>query len=53
MIAPASHQTISESWLAAAADFARVLLGIVLPLLLLAALVESFITPWVVFAVYS
>lgn len=52
-IAPAGDRTISESWLAAAADFTRVLLAIVVPLLLLAALIEAFITPYVVTAVYG
>ncbi|MDT8304493.1 MAG: stage II sporulation protein M [Anaerolineae bacterium] len=52
-IAPTGDRTISESWLAAAADFTRVFVAIVVPLLLLAALAEAYITPSVVMAVYG
>jgi stage II sporulation protein M len=52
-IAPAGDRTISENWLAAAADFTRIFVGIVAPLLLLAALVEAFVTPYAVIAVYG
>lgn len=52
LIAPAPEQTVSESWLLAAGDFFRLLLGMVLPLLLLAALLEAFVTPQVVFWLY-
>jgi uncharacterized membrane protein SpoIIM required for sporulation len=52
-IAPAGNRTISENWLAAAADFTRIFVGIVAPLLLLAALVEAFVTPYAVIAVYG
>lgn len=53
LIAPAPEQTVSETWLLAAGDFFRLLLGVVIPLLLLAALIEAFITPQVVFAIYG
>ncbi len=39
---------LGEVWLEAGADFIRVLAGLVLPLLLLAALLETFLTPVVV-----
>jgi uncharacterized membrane protein SpoIIM required for sporulation/ABC-type transport system involved in multi-copper enzyme maturation permease subunit len=39
---------LGEVWLEAAADFARVLVGLTLPLLVVAALLETFLTPAVV-----
>lgn len=53
VIAPPPNKTLSESFLAAMADFGRIFLGLVLPLLLLAAFVEAIITPRVLFAVYG
>mgnify|MGYP001087405575 CR=1 FL=1 len=53
LIAPVPEQTVSETWLLAAGDFLRLLLGVMLPLLLLAALLEAFVTPQVVFAIYG
>jgi len=47
LTAPADGKTIGESWLLALAKWARVILGVVVPLFLLAALVEVFITPQV------
>ncbi len=45
LITPAQDQTISESWLKGLADWARIMVALVIPLFLLAALVEVFITP--------
>jgi uncharacterized membrane protein SpoIIM required for sporulation len=55
LIAPPAdpNQVISERWLIAAADYSRVFVGLVLPLLFLAALVESYITPLVLVALYG
>jgi uncharacterized membrane protein SpoIIM required for sporulation len=53
LIAPADGQVISESWLLAAADFGRLLIGLVIPLLILAALVESYVTPVVLLWIYG
>jgi stage II sporulation protein M len=53
LIARTDGQTISERWLTAAADFTRLFLGLIVPLLLLAALIEAFVTPQVVVAVYG
>jgi len=53
IIAPPREQLISESWLLAAADFARVFIGLVIPLLLAAALVEGYITPRVLLWLYQ
>ena len=51
VIAPPSGKTLSEGWLMALADWAKISLALVVPLLLLAALAEVFITPLVVSAV--
>ena len=45
LISPAPGRTIGEAWLHSMADWAKVMLGLVLPLLLGAALVEVLITP--------
>ena len=47
LTAPADGKTIGEAWLLAAAKWARMMIAVVLPLFLLAALVEVFITPQV------
>ena len=52
-IAPPPRVTVSESWLLAAADFGRVFVGLVLPLLLLAAFVEAYVTPWLLSLAYG
>jgi len=45
---PAPGRTIGEAWLGAAADWAKVMVGLVLPLLLGAAALEVLLTPKVV-----
>lgn len=45
---PPQGQTVGQTWLGAAADAMKVGVAVVLPLLILAALVEVFITPEVV-----
>jgi ABC-type transport system involved in multi-copper enzyme maturation permease subunit len=47
LTAPANGKTIGEAWLLALAKWAKIMIGIVLPLFLLAAFVEVFITPQV------
>jgi len=47
---PAQGQTIGEALLHALADWCKVLVGLVIPLLLLAALLEVYLTPRVVIA---
>jgi uncharacterized membrane protein SpoIIM required for sporulation/ABC-type transport system involved in multi-copper enzyme maturation permease subunit len=42
---PAPDKTIGEVWLATLADWAKVMLGVVIPLLLIAAFIEAWITP--------
>ena len=52
-IAPPPERTLSEAFLLHAADFARILLGIALPLLLAAAFVEAYVTPAVLLYIYG
>ena len=42
---PARNQTIGEAWLRSLADWAKIMVGLVLPLFLGAALLEVFLTP--------
>jgi uncharacterized membrane protein SpoIIM required for sporulation len=51
VISPPYGKTLSEGWLMALADWAKISLALVVPLLLVAALVEVFVTPVVVSAV--
>jgi uncharacterized membrane protein SpoIIM required for sporulation len=53
ILAPPPDRTVSESWLLAAADFGRIILGFVIPLLIVSAVVEANITPWVLSQVYG
>ena len=53
IISPPPDRTVSEAFLAAAGDFVRLFMGIVIPLLLVAAFVEGFVTPEVVAWVYG
>jgi uncharacterized membrane protein SpoIIM required for sporulation len=53
VIAPPPDRTLGESYLAAAADFFRLLVGFVLPLLLMAAFVEAYLTPAIIAWVYG
>jgi uncharacterized membrane protein SpoIIM required for sporulation/ABC-type transport system involved in multi-copper enzyme maturation permease subunit len=45
MAAPAPGQVIGEAWLHSLADWARIMVGLVLPLLLGAAMLEVWLTP--------
>lgn len=53
LAAPARDQTIGEAWLAAFADWTRVMVALVLPLLLGAAFLEVFVTPRVVAYIFG
>lgn len=53
LLAPPPDKTVSESWLVAGADFGRILLGFVIPMLILSAFIEANITPWVLSQVYA
>lgn len=50
---PAPGKTISEAWLGAAADWAKVMVGLVLPLLLGAAALEVLLTPRIVYWLFG
>ncbi len=52
-ISPPPNQTLSEAFLTTAADFLRLLIGLVIPLLIVAAMVEAWITPQVLAYVYG
>jgi len=45
--------TVGQTWLRSAADFGRLFIGLVVPLLILAAFVEATITPKVILLVYG
>jgi Stage II sporulation protein M/ABC-2 family transporter protein len=45
MISPEKERTVGEAWLWAMGDWAKVTLGVVLPLFLIAAFLETFLTP--------
>jgi uncharacterized membrane protein SpoIIM required for sporulation/ABC-type transport system involved in multi-copper enzyme maturation permease subunit len=47
LITPEHERTVGEAWLRALSDWAKVTLGVVLPLFLLASVLETFFTPWV------
>ncbi|MCK4726529.1 MAG: stage II sporulation protein M, partial [Anaerolineales bacterium] len=53
LAAPSHGQTIGESWLHALADWARVMVAIVAPLLLAAAVIEVFITPRIAILIFG
>lgn len=53
VIAPPPNRTLSEAFLNAAAEFARIFVGIVIPLLVIAAMVEAWVSPRVLFALYG
>jgi stage II sporulation protein M len=53
VIAPPPNTTLGEAFIAASADFGRVFVGLVIPMLFLAAYVEAYITPQVLFAIYG
>ncbi len=53
IIAPPPGQTLGEAWLRALADWAKLSLAVVLPLLAGAALLEAFVTPRVVVALFG
>jgi uncharacterized membrane protein SpoIIM required for sporulation/ABC-type transport system involved in multi-copper enzyme maturation permease subunit len=52
-IAPPRGMTVGEGWMQALADFVKVFVAVVVPLLALAAAVEAFLTPALVLAVYG
>jgi uncharacterized membrane protein SpoIIM required for sporulation len=53
ILAPPPGKTLGEGWLMALADWAKVSLALMVPLLIVAALLETFVTPRVVLAVFG
>lgn len=53
IMARPAQGSISDRWLLTAADFCRIVIGIVIPLLIIAAFVEALITPQVILWVYG
>jgi len=53
VISPPPGKTLGDGWLMALADWAKVSLGLVLPLLAVAAVVEALVTPRVVLAIFG
>lgn len=47
VIAPPPGKTLGQGWLTALADWAKAFVAVVVPLLVLGALMEAFVTPWV------
>ena len=53
VIAPPPERSLSESWVLAAADYFRIFIGLVIPLLFLAGLLEAYLTPQILLRVYG
>jgi uncharacterized membrane protein SpoIIM required for sporulation len=53
VLSPPPKSTVSENWLNTAADFGRLVVGLVIPLLFIGALVETFVTPIIVIWAYG
>ena len=45
LAAPDAEKTVGEVWISAFADWAKIMVGLVIPLLLLAAFIEAWLTP--------
>lgn len=48
MVTPAQDQSISDSWLRALADWLKIVLVLVIPLFLVAAILEVYVTPYTI-----
>lgn len=53
VIAPGQGRSLSEAWITGSADFFRLFVGIGVPLLLLAAFLEAYVTPIAVRLIYG
>lgn len=53
IIAPPPGKTLGDGWLMALADLAKLAVGLIIPMLFLAAILEAFLTPQVVMWVFS
>jgi uncharacterized membrane protein SpoIIM required for sporulation len=50
-VTPAANTSISDTWLRGLADWARVMIVVLIPLFLIAALLEAFVTPRFMFMI--
>lgn len=53
LAAPAQNKTLGDAWLCALAKWAKVMIGVVIPLFLAAAIVEVFVTPHIANAILN
>jgi stage II sporulation protein M len=53
IISPPGLRTVGEEWLEAGADFMRIYIGLGIPLLFIAAVLESFVTPAMIVWAYG
>jgi uncharacterized membrane protein SpoIIM required for sporulation len=53
MATPAAHETFGETWVRSLADWVKVMLGVVMPLLLVAAAIEAWVTPQIVLRLFQ
>lgn len=51
LISPPPGKTLGDGWLAALADWLKIFLGLVMPMLIVAAVLEVFVTPSIIVAV--
>jgi uncharacterized membrane protein SpoIIM required for sporulation len=49
---PAAHETFGETWVRSMADWVKVMVGVVIPILLLAAAIEAWVTPQIVLRMF-
>jgi uncharacterized membrane protein SpoIIM required for sporulation len=49
---PAAHETFGETWFRAMADWVKIMVGVVVPLLFVAAAVEAWVTPQIVMRMF-
>jgi uncharacterized membrane protein SpoIIM required for sporulation len=49
---PAAHETFGETWVRSMADWVKVMLGVVVPLLFVAAAIEAWVTPQIVMRMF-
>jgi uncharacterized membrane protein SpoIIM required for sporulation len=50
---PAAQETFGETWVRAMADWVKVMIGLVIPLLLVAAAIEAWVTPQIVLRLFQ
>jgi stage II sporulation protein M len=51
LVTPQSNRSLGEAIIDLFADWAKIFVGVVIPLLCVAAIVETYVTPWIIKAV--